>query len=214
MSTRRTALVLGALIVTLALVTTLVLQVGSSTAGADASGAGLRGGPVPRPVMSVVPASNGSSRASDPSESLLLTELEVVGRLADLAQLIMPDEGLPEGCALDSAVKPNPLFLQEKVAAVMFTSIELDHDVTAWDIVEAQLVMYRERAKLGIFAYRFSDEFAARHAAVRLLGTRGRRENNRIFLAHDAVVWLWDDGVSEAVAAAFDQLVRSAFADA
>ena len=86
--------------------------------------------------------------------------------------------------------------------------------MTAWAIDQAQLVMYREQDELGIFAYRFADEVSARDAAVRLLGKRERRrEHNRVFLAEDAVVWFWDDGVSDAAARVFEDHVRSAFTD-
>ncbi len=216
MNTRRQAVVSTVVFSVVAAGLVLVLVLSRGWASFAAANDGERGeiiGVVRRPLQSAAVDLSAQAAATTSAQTIGMTDIEIVGPLARLTDLIIPDALLPPGCTLAAAVKPNPLFLDARVAAALFTSLATGGDAVAWATEQAQLAMYREDEELGVFAYRFADTTAARDAAMRLVANpKHRRARNTVFLAEEVVVWLWDDGASNETFAVFDRFLRGAFA--
>ncbi|MHC4088342.1 MAG: hypothetical protein ACYSWZ_18880 [Planctomycetota bacterium] len=137
------------------------------------------------------------------------------GESVDLAELILSPKKLPpgthlvevsEGDKLPFGMEENPTVSEDRAFIAAFSKGLFGDAVESENISKALYACYKEENEVGIFAFRFTELQTAKTAMQQL----PQEENKYHVLKRDILVYIWHDGVSEAVFQAYKQHVTSA----
>lgn len=137
------------------------------------------------------------------------------GESVDLAMLLPNPKKLPpgthlvevsEGEKLPFGMEENPTVSEDRAFIAAFSRGVFGYAVEPENISKALYACYKEEDEIGIFAFRFTESQTARIAMQQL----PQEENKYHVLKRDILVFIWHDGVSEAVFQAYKQHVTTA----
>lgn len=139
-----------------------------------------------------------------------------------MSKLLFQPDQLPESCTIlkpkPGDVMPfgkgNPLLSAdrefiEKFSAMMFPK---ESQVQTADIVEALFSVYRSTNEIGVFAWRFRTEDAARAAAIAVqkkFKETGQEDGKSVYRTKDVFVFVWHDDSDDPAAPRMRALVQN-----